>query len=440
MARRILLSGIQGSGKTTLLNEMYNQGVDCTVISGSDAIRHVIGSSDISKFDKLPAEKRKKIRGQAVDYLIELSRTRAHPLVIDGHFILRNRETGTIETNWNEHDQRLYTEVVVLKIDAETVLQRRLRDSRERAMNLEAIIEELDSEMRAVKRFITDKQITIIEQSDLLLGVEELRSVIEPRRRIEETAEMPSWLSNPSINKTKMLQKAEKLDIEEGQTVILIDADRTLTPLDSVAELYSTVDTLSWDSFCAGFRYFGYTFEAFREAIIATSVAPANSYQKACFEAADSIQMYPGAIELLDGLNSSPGYPMIITCGSSTIWRRLLDQHGFHQIPIFGGNHFDVDDFLIGKNEKGVLAHYFKEKGHSVIAIGDSEVDELMLQISDVAIVAHNHKNNRDLLPGLIGVRNVRQWSQTGESEPVSDYNSITIEQLIQMTEDILND
>ena len=440
MARRILLSGIQGSGKTTLLNEVYIQGVDCTVISGSDAIRHVIGCDDLSEFDKLPAEKRTQFRSQAVDYLIGLSRTRAHPLIIDGHLILRNRETGKIEINWNEHDQRLYTEVVVLSIDAETILQRRLGDGRERALNLEAVIEELDSEKNAIKRFITDKPITFIKQSDLSLGTKKLRSIIEPRRRIEEGDEMPSWLSNPDINQTNILQKARKLKIKEDQTVILIDADRTLTPLDSVAELYSIVDTLSWDSFCAGFRFFGYTFEAFREAVIATSAAPANSYRKACLEAADSIHLYPGAIELLSGLNSGSGYPLIITCGSSTIWRRLLDQHGFHQIPIFGGSHFDVDDFLIGKKEKGILAQFFKEKGHPVIAIGDSEVDELMMQKSDVAIVAHNHKHNRDLLPGLIGVNDIRQWSQTGESELVSDYNLITVEQLIQMAEDIRND
>ena len=125
MARRILLSGVQGSGKTTLLNEVVRQGVDCTAISGSDVLRHVTGTTDISDFDKLSEEVRTKFRGKAVDYLLELSRTRAHPLIIDGHLILRNRETGEIEINWNEHDQRLYTEIIFLNIDAETILKRR---------------------------------------------------------------------------------------------------------------------------------------------------------------------------------------------------------------------------------------------------------------------------------------------------------------------------
>ena len=440
VARRILLTGIQGSGKTTLLKEIYNQGVDCTVISGSDAIRHVMGCDDLSDFDKLPTDKRTDIRGQAVDYLIGLSRTRAHPLIIDGHLILRNRETGKIEINWNEHDERLYTEVVVLRIEAETILQRRLGDTRERALNLEDVIEELNSEDAAVKRFITNKPITFIKQSDLSLGTEQLRSVLEPQRRIKDDDKMPRWLSDPNINEANLLQKARKLEIRRDQTVILIDADRTLTPLDSAAELYSVVDSLSWDSFCAGFRFFGYTFEAFREAVIATSAVPASSYRKACLTAADSIHLYPRAVEMLSGLHSGSGYPLIITCGSLTIWRRLLDLHGFHQIPIFGGSHFEVDDFLIGKNEKGVLARFFKERGHPLIAIGDSEVDEQMMQISDVAIVAHNYKHNRDLLPGLKEKNNIRQWSQTGESEMISNYNSITVEQLIQMAEDIRND
>jgi hypothetical protein len=251
---------------------------------------------------------------------------------------------------------------------------------------------------------------------------------------------MPDWLNNPIINRENILKVAAVLNISAGQPVILIDADRTLTRHDSAAELFSLVESLSWDQFCAGFRHFGYNFEAFREAVIATSEISAESYRKSCAEAANSISLYSDAIDLLKGLLSGLGYPMIVTCGSSTIWRQLLDQHDCHEIPIFGGSHFAVDDFLIGKEEKGLLAHFFKERGHPLISIGDSEVDELMLQHSDIVIMAHNHKHNRDLLPGLIAIRDVRQWSQTRESEAVSDFDSITIDQIIQTVEAISND
>ncbi len=440
MARRILLSGIQGAGKTTLLNEVKRQGVDCTAISGSNALRHVIGTSDLSDFDKFSEEERTTFRGQAVDYLIELSRTRAHPLIVDGHLILRNRETGEIEVNWNEHDQRLYTEIIVLNIDAETVLERRLRDTRERALNLESVIEELDAEMKAIESYIVDKPLALIEQTDLSLATSELRSILEPKRRIESNTGMPDWLNNPDKNRANILEFATDLEIKDGQPVILIDADRTLTPLDSAAELYSLVEPLTWDSFCAGFRHFGYSFEAFREAIIATSVISAESYRKYCAEAADLIALHPDAVNLLKGLRSGSGYPMIVTCGSPTIWRHLLDYHECHDIPIFGGSHFSVDYFLIGKEEKGILAQFFKERGHPVISIGDSEVDELMMQQSDVAVMAHNHKHNRDLLPGLIGISDVRQWAQTRESETISHFEPITFEQIIQTVEALSND
>ena len=440
MARRILLTGVQGSGKTTLLNEVLRQGVDCTAISGSDALRHVSGTSDLSDFDKLSEDLRTKFRGKAVDYLLELSRTRAHPLIIDGHLILRNRETGEIEINWNEHDQRLYTEIIFLNINAETILKRRLGDNRERSLTLDSVVEEVDSEMKAIQRHIFDKPVHVIEQTDLSLATKELRKILEPRRRIEVNDKMPSWLSNPEINRGKILQKAADLNVGKGSPVILIDADRTLTPQDSVAELYSSVDSLSWDSFCSGFRHFGYTFEAFREAVIATSMVPAELYRKGCSNAVESIQMYSNAIDLLKGLHSGPGFPMIVTCGSSTIWRELLDKHGCNHIPIFGGSHFDVDSFLVGKIEKGILASFFKENGNPVIAIGDSEVDELMMQQSDIAIMAHNHKRNRDLLPGLLEVTKVYQWSQTGESEAISDYPFICTSEIIRVVEEAFND
>ena len=82
----------------------------------------------------------------------------------------------------------------------------------------------------------------------------------------------------------------------------------------------------------------------------------------------------------------------------------------------------------------------FKENGNPVIAIGDSEVDELMMQQSDIAIMAHNHKCNRDLLPGLLEVTKVYQWSQTGESEAISDYPSISTSEIIRAVEGAFND
>ena len=177
---------------------------------------------------------------------------------------------------------------------------------------------------------------------------------------------------------------------------------RDRTPLDSAAELYSIVDSLSWDSFCAGFRHFGYTFEAFREAVIATSVVPSDVYRKSCKNATDLIQLYPSAIDLLEGLHSGSGFPMIVTCGSSTIWRELLDKHGCKEIPVFGGSHADVDAFLIGKNEKGMLANFFKANGHPVIAIGDSETDVPLFKTIKNNIAVSNSTENLKQLAKII--------------------------------------
>ena len=68
--------------------------------------------------------------------------------------------------------------------------------------------------------------------------------------------------------------------------------------------------------------------------------------------------------------------------------------------------------------------------GKKVVAFGDSDVDTLMLQKADKAIVVVNHKNNWDLIPNLKNHKSLYQISFKDFTH--SGLNQIRFEDIIK--------
>ena len=437
MARRILLTGVQGSGKSRLLAELTRLKVQCTPIEGSSVIQQLLGAKKLHSFDELPKKQRNEIRRKAADHLMECSKRRAHPLIVDGHLALRNQSTGIIETVWNEHDQKLYSEVIFLDLDPEIILHRRENDlgGKLRKLSLAEIQDEVNAERQQVQNLPAELPVFLLKERNLTAATQRLEQILTPGRRKESPPNSPSWLNDAEANKRAMLAHLRSIDLGDKKVIVLLDADRTLTPLDTSYELIAKIESLSWGRFCSGYKYYGYVFEAFREAILEISSCSIDKYTDICRKLAKEVPLYDAAIELLQKLDSGPSQSIIVTCGSPALWREFLKGIGCFNTLVFGGLHYELDLFLIGKEEKGMLAKQLRRRGHIVVAIGDSEVDELMLREANLPVIAENYKENRDLLPGLQNTPGIKKWFQAGKSQGASTMPPITVTQIIDYLE-----
>jgi phosphoserine phosphatase len=142
-------------------------------------------------------------------------------------------------------------------------------------------------------------------------------------------------------------------------------------------------------------------------------------------EIAQSIDLYPGVENFLKKVKTLADV-VIISSGIKAILDSIFAQKGLSEIPRIAGTHLQNDDFLIGREEKGLICQFFKSQGDTIIAFGDSDVDTLMLQKADHAVVVVNHRNNEDLMPNLESHPAVSQISFkefTHPGIPVTSFN-----------------
>jgi len=182
------------------------------------------------------------------------------------------------------------------------------------------------------------------------------------------------------------------------KTVVLVDGDRTLTAEDT-SRLFLELAGLPLAPIKEAFEHHGYTYPGFLfHASVYLQVAEP-TFGRLCQEVAALVSLYTGAAEFLrQAAQSADVY--VITAGVAPIWSLLLAREGLGAVQVLGGIH-PAARYLIGREEKGRICQHLRAQGCRVIAFGDSDVDTLMLQAAERAVVVVNHRRNADLLPHL---------------------------------------
>jgi len=206
-------------------------------------------------------------------------------------------------------------------------------------------------------------------------------------------------------NTAEILKHLKELIIDNTKPIILLDADRTLCDQDTGRTVFDYLN-LDWSTIKKGFKQHGYVYTGFKTMCDVLSTSPKQDYLNSCNKTAANMELYPGAVEFLSNISKQVN-TIILTAGCGPIWEEILDLNGVENVTVISGGHSSCDDFLIGREEKGFIASYFKTlTSHSVIAIGDSDVDTLMLLRSDIRGLVVNHKNNGDIINNL-GTENI---------------------------------
>ena len=181
--------------------------------------------------------------------------------------------------------------------------------------------------------------------------------------------------------------------------VVLLDADRTLCALDT-SRILNEMANISFTEIKDGFVKHGYTYPGFKNMAEIYSRLNILDYKRCSKETAKNIELYPGVLEFIKSTQEFADI-CIVTSGVKKIWEYILINHDLENVLLIGGTHNNIDDYIIGRYEKGQIAEFFASNGQVLIAFGDSDVDSLMLKKANHAVIVVNHRNNADLLPHL---------------------------------------
>lgn len=217
---------------------------------------------------------------------------------------------------------------------------------------------------------------------------------------------MPSLtaLAGEKLNSELSYHLPSRLDHPVGACLV-IDADRTLGPEDTgrlVGHALGVNDTIR-----RIFEGCGYVDKAFIEASSVWSGLQIEEYQRELERVAANIHIRPewlGILEVIAG--QVPIF--VVTAGIPQVWRLALARAGYGKIPVFGGCHRKIDDYLISARAKADVVFSLKEQGWVVVAAGDSCIDLLMLDAADIALFVPDQKGSSALRAELNTVRSVR--------------------------------
>jgi phosphoserine phosphatase len=227
---------------------------------------------------------------------------------------------------------------------------------------------------------------------------------------------IPSLPITPEDNAARVVAAVAPLARETaGRPVFLVDGDRTLSP-DDTSRTFLALAGMDPLPIKRRFQRDGYVFDAFRfhaevhvqlGEVVFAELAP---------KVAEAAPLYPGAAEFLAEA-ARQGHVFVVSAGIPRIWRAILDRLGLSGVVAIGG--IDPSDpFVFGRSEKAQVAELFRSHASQIVAVGDSDVDTEMLRRADHAVVVVNHRQNADLLPGLVGHPSLWQVVPRGEAHP----------------------
>jgi len=190
---------------------------------------------------------------------------------------------------------------------------------------------------------------------------------------------------------------------------VLLDGDRTLCEPDTSRFFIERVN-LDLAQIKQAFQEFGYTFPGFYNMVRCYSQIPLEDYVHHSRIIADDTILYPGVQEFLRDLQDRVDV-LVVTSGIKEIWKRVLERFKLENVHLIAGSRIELDNFLIGKIEKGLISSYFRQKNKCTAAVGDSEIDQYMLANANLACVVINHRKNEDLIDHVRNHPNLFQIS-----------------------------
>lgn len=146
----LCIGGVPGVGKTALLRaHVTEREARDRQRTGSSILKEIIAPATVQGFDRWPSLRREAVREACILRLRAERQATPGRLLVDGHFTLRNRSSGAIETVFTPGDRSFYDALVLVEAPAEQIRRWRDGDTRLRPAETLAQIKDHLAEERA---------------------------------------------------------------------------------------------------------------------------------------------------------------------------------------------------------------------------------------------------------------------------------------------------
>ena len=392
------LYGVPGCGKTHLLKQL-KQVLDknnFAFYDGSEIIKSLVPGG-LDAFKSFGGDQQTHWRQQAIDKIgkecIESGKTG----VVAGHFMFWGEKDIQGRPIYTKNDVETYTHILYLDTPAETIADRRLHDTeRKRPFTSEAhLLKWQCTEMTLLRRLCLKHGILFSSvRSNQTLQDKVLKLLLEFRNSSEAL--------NLSCGERRL---DEIVASSRGRitTMVVLDADRTLTPEDT-GRLYwkivSKVRSLDdgEDPLKTIFKYLGYSYNGFRQAMLLyEETASDQEFDAFCQEVASLVPMHPEFLSLLQLVEDQKHIgAIVVTSGLRLIWEKVLAREGLSDsVSVVGGGRI-ADGFVVTADVKGALTARLRNTHQMYVwAFGDSPLDVKMLCAADQAFVVVIEESKR---------------------------------------------
>ena len=296
------------------------------------------------------------------------------------------------------NDLEIFTHVLYLDIPAEVVAQRHLDDTeRSRPSTSASHLRKWQQEEKTQLRYLCRRHGILFSLISLY----------------------PTLLNKVSIllhdfrhhtEKYNLSQAESRLDeavvASQGQleTVLVIDADRTLAAEDTGALFWKKVSNLrplEYEAFTLNTIFgspLGYSYTAFRQAVLLyEETADDQEFDALCQDVALAVTMHPEFVSLLQLVAEQKHVgAVVVTCGLRRVWDMVLEREGLSEkVKVIGGGRI-ADGFVVSTAVKGALVTRLREVHHMYVwAFGDSPLDLDMLRKADRAVIVVGEEQTR---------------------------------------------
>jgi len=395
------LFGISGSGKTSLLNQLKTElgENEFAFYDGSKMIADVVPGG-LAAFQGLEETKKRQWRERAIEKIERDCVNSRQVAVVAAQFMLWSEEHQTGQPVCTQKDLDTYTYILYLDVPVDMIAERR-RDDIERSrppLSTAHLRRWQQAEKNHLRPLCRLHKILFLLLAPHLNTPTKVATLLREFQRQNEAY---------NVAQTKReLDKALTSRQSRLQTVLIIDADKTLAAEDTGAMFWKTVSE-SGQLRDSALEYalktlfdspLGYSYNAFRQAVLLyEEVADDKAFDSFCQGVALAVTVYPEWVFLLRRMAEHEHVgTVVVTSGLRRVWEKVLEMEGLSKtVSVIGGGRI-ADGFVVSAAVKGALVSHLRNFHHTYVwAFGDSPLDLDMLSKADEAIVVVGEEQSR---------------------------------------------